>query len=86
MKTLVIALCVLFSAGAIADETGSVEIHGGEESHLKHALAVFAGVTREHGENLETYVNEYTYRIKDSWSLGGLIERSEREQKSTRTE
>ena len=83
MKTLVIALCVLFSAGAIADETGSVEIRGGEESHLKHALAVFAGVTREHGENLETLGIEYSYRINESWSLGGVIERAEREQNST---
>ncbi len=83
MKTLVIALCVLFSAGAIADETGSEEIHDGEESHLKHALAVFAGVTREHGENLETLGIEYSYRINESWSLGGVIERAEREQNST---
>ncbi len=83
MKTFVIALCALFSAGAIADETGSEEIHGGEENHLKHALAVFAGVTREHGENLDTLGIEYSYRITESWSVGGVIERAEREQNST---
>ena len=83
MRTFAIALCVLFSAGAIADETGSEETHAGEESHLKHALAVFAGVTREHGENLETLGIEYSYRINELWSVGGVVERAERETNST---
>ncbi len=78
-----ITLCALFSAGALADETGSGEIHGGEESRHKHALAVFAGVTREHGENLDTLGIEYSYRLHENWSVGGVIERAEGEKHST---
>jgi hypothetical protein len=83
MKTLAIMLCVLFSAGAIADEAGSEATHGSGESHGKNALAVFAGVTREHDENLQTLGIEYSYRINESWSVGGVIERADREQDST---
>ena len=83
MRNLAFALCVLFSASAIAEETGSEATHGGEESYGKHALAVFAGVTREHGENLETLGIEYSYRINESWSVGAVIERADREQNST---
>ncbi len=83
MKTAAIAVCALFSAGAIASETGSEETHGGEENHLKHALAVFVGVTREESENRETLGIEYSYRINESWSVGGVIERAERDKDST---
>ena len=54
-----------------------------EEGHAKHTLAVFAGVTREHDENLETLGIEYSYRISRSWSAGGVIERAERDKDST---
>lgn len=83
MKLFAITFCVLFSVGAIADETGSDEAQGGEESHLKHALAVFAGVTREHGENLDTLGIEYSYRLHERWSVGGVVERADREKNST---
>jgi hypothetical protein len=83
MKTLAIAFCILFSAAAIADETESQATHGGEESHGKNALAVFAGVTREHSENLETLGIEYSYRLHKNWSVGGVIERAVREKNST---
>ncbi len=83
VKTGAIALCVLFSAGAIASETGSEETHGGEESHPKHAVAVFAGVTREESENRGTLGFEYSYRINEIWSVGGVIERAERDNDST---
>ena len=83
MKTLAIMLCVLFSAGAIADETGSEATQGSGESHGKNALGVFVGVTREDDENLETLGIEYSYRINESWSLGGVIERADRDQDST---
>jgi len=83
MKTLAIAFCVLFSAAAIANETESEAAHGGEESHAKNALAVFAGVTREHSENLATLGIEYSYRFHKNWSVGGMIERADREKNST---
>jgi len=77
------AFCVLFSAAAIADETESQATHGSEESHGKNALAVFAGVTRKHSENLETLGIEYSYRLHKNWSVGGVIERADREKNST---
>jgi hypothetical protein len=83
MRNLAIVLCVLFTTGAVADETGSEETHDGEESRGKHALALFAGVTREHSENLGTLGIEYTYRINERWSVGGVIERADREENST---
>jgi hypothetical protein len=83
MKTFAIALCVLFSAGAIADETEREETHAGVESRHKHALALFVGVTREHGENLDTLGIEYSYRMNERWSVGGVIERADREKNST---
>ena len=84
LKNIVVALWLsLGSIGAIADESDREGTHGGEEEHAKHALAAFLGVTREHGENLETLGIEYSYRINKSWSVGGVIERAEREKDST---
>ena len=83
MRIFAIALCLLFSVGANAEEAGSEETHSGEESHGKHTLALFAGVTREHGENLDTLGIEYSYRLHENWSVGGVIERAEREKDST---
>ena len=83
MKILAIALCVLFSAAAIAGETENEVTHGSEESRGKNALAVFAGVTREHSENLATLGIEYSYRLHKNWSIGGVIERADREKHST---
>ena len=84
LKNIVVALWLsLGSIGAIAGESDREGTHGGEEEHTKHALAAFLGVTREHGENLETLGIEYSYRINKSWSLGGVIERAERDKDST---
>ena len=84
LKNIVVALCLsLVSVGAIADESHSQGTHGGEEDHGKHALAAFLGVTQEHGENLETLGIEYRYIINKYWSVGGVIERAEREKDST---
>ena len=84
LKNIIVALCLAFaSIGAIAAESESEGTHGGEEVHAKHALAVFVGVTREHSENRETLGIEYSYRINKSWSVGGVIERAERDKHST---
>jgi hypothetical protein len=82
VRVFLFALCALIPAGAIAEENVSEEIHG-EEDHRKHAVAVFAGVTREHGENLDTVGIEYTYRLHERWSVGGVVERADREKNST---
>jgi len=83
-KHLGIALCLsLGSVGAIAAEVDGDESHGEKAGHAKHALAVFAGVTREHGESLDTLGLEYSYRINTDWSIGGLIERADRNKDST---
>lgn len=59
MKAFVFALSVLFSAGAFAEEGGSEATRAGEQSREKHALVLFVGVTRAHGENLDTIGVEY---------------------------
>lgn len=83
MKTLIFALCVLCSSAVIATETESDKPHEGEESHGKHALAVIAGVTLEGDEDLGTLGIEYSYRFHKYWSVGGAIERADREKDST---
>ena len=84
LKNIVFALCLsLASIGAIAAESDNEGKQGGEEANTKHALAAFVGVTREHGENRETIGVEYSYRINKSWSVGGVIERAERDKHST---
>jgi len=83
-KHIIIALCLsLGSMGAIAAEVDGDKSHGEEKAHAKHALAVFAGVTREHNESLGTLGLEYSYRINQDWSIGGVIERADRSKNST---
>ena len=83
-KNIIIALCLsLGSIGAIAAELDGDELHGEEKAHAKHALALFAGVTREGTENHGTLGIEYSYRINTYWSIGGVIERADREKDST---
>ncbi len=83
-RNITVALWLsLVSIGAVADETGNAGTHGGKETHAKHALAAFLGVTREHGETLDTLGVEYSYRINKSWSVGGVVERADREKDST---
>lgn len=79
----VVASMLIASTGVIADETEKLEAHGGEEAHGKHALGVFLGVTHEHDDDLETLGIEYSYRINKLWSVGGVIERADREKDST---
>ena len=83
MKIAAIALCVIFSAGAIAGETETEEAPAEEETLLKHALAVFAGITREDDENHGTLGIEYSFRINTHWSVGGVVERADRDKSST---
>ena len=54
-----------------------------EEAHHKHALGLFVGVTREDDESLSTLGIEYSYRINRLWTVGGVIERADRESDST---
>lgn len=78
----VVALCLsLGSIGAIASESEGTQV--GEEVHHKHTLGVFLGITREHDENRETIGIEYSYRLNKSWSVGGVLERAERDNSST---
>ena len=83
MRSLVVPLALLASLSAFAEETHSEEHHAGEESHGKHALALFVGVTREHGEDLGTLGIEYSYRFHENWSVGAVIERADRANDST---
>jgi len=68
--------------GLLANENEHEDTHA-EEIHHKHALGLFVGVTQEHDESLNTLGIEYSYRINRHWSVGGLIERADRETNST---
>jgi len=83
MRAFTLALCVLFSTAAIAAAGESEGTRGAEESHRKHSLGVFAGVTREHGDNHSTLGIEYSYRIDERWSVGVVAERADRKSDST---
>ena len=79
---LAIILSMAWPLGLMANENEHEEIHT-EEAHHKHALGLFVGITQEHGESLETFGIEYAYRINRLWSVGGVIERADREKDST---
>jgi hypothetical protein len=78
-----IFVLILLPVDLTASEPSHVETTHGEEPHHKHTIGLFLGITREHHENLETAGIEYSYRISKHWSLGGVIERAERETDST---
>jgi len=80
---LSIYVFILLPADVAASGSGHVETTHGEEPHKKHTIGLFLGITHEHHENLETAGIEYSYRINKHWSLGGVIERAEREDDST---
>ncbi len=83
MKSFAAVFFALLSTVAIADENAHESAHASEEGHRKHNLGLFVGVTREHGENLDTLGIEYSYRFHEKWSVGGVIERADREKDST---
>lgn len=84
LANIVVALCLsLGSTAAIADESEIEGAPGSEEADAKHSLGIFLGVTREHDENLDTLGIEYSYRINKLWSVGGVLERAERDKHST---
>jgi len=68
---------------AIATDAHNDEAHEAAGEHAKHTLGLFAGVTQEEDENHETFGFEYSYRLNHAWSVGGVIERAEREKNST---
>ena len=74
---------VLLSGTVSASGEGSSQDHAGEEEHSPHTLALFAGVTLEHDEYLDTLGLEYSYRVNQNWTVGGVIERADREKDST---
>ena len=78
-------LAFMFSTTALATEPEPEHMQANheEEGHAKHALGLFAGITREHDESLDTLAIEYAYRINHAWSVGGVIERADRDKDST---
>jgi len=83
MKILIFSLIVFMSGTVIASEDGSGQGHSGEGEHFKHTVALFAGVTHEHDEYLDTLGLEYAYRVNQNWSLGAVVERADRKKDST---
>ena len=83
MKRLILTIFLALPLGLSANETGHEETHGDHAEHNKHSLGLFLGVTREHGENLETFGIEYSCRFHSKWTVGAVIERADREKDST---
>jgi hypothetical protein len=79
---LILSILIIFPFSISASETEGSEKHD-EEAHHKHTIGLFLGVTREHSENLETFGLEYSYRFHPKWTVGGVIERADREKDST---
>lgn len=84
VKTLAsILLLSIVSSTLFAAE----EEHAGggshEEGHAKNHLGIFLGSTKEEGHFRDTYGFEYSRRINDLWSIGGVIERADRDEDST---
>ena len=76
-RVIIIALpLVLGSTSTFASEV---------EHHAKHMLGPFVGITREHGHNRYTAGIEYSYRVNQTWSVGAVIERAERDNDSMLT-
>lgn len=71
------------SIAAIAAESDSAEAHETAVEHLLNKLGMFVGFTYEGGDYHETLGVEYVYRLTPSWSLGGVVERADREKSST---
>lgn len=82
---VIIGLLLLTSVSieTFASETDQEDAGHSFEHHGRHSLALFGGITREHGHNRETVGIEYTYRISRYWSAGAVVERAERDQDST---
>lgn len=80
--SLVILMSLTCPFGLLANENENEDAHA-EEAHHKHSLGLFVGVTQEGDENLTTLGIEYAYRINRLWSVGGVIERADREKDST---
>ena len=79
---LVMVTSLICPFSLLANEEGHEEHHT-KEVHHKHALGLFVGFTQVEGENLETLGIEYSYRINHRWTVGGVIERADRERDST---
>jgi len=82
MRIVTFVFCIFLSSATVASETEGKGKHEGE-GHHKHTLALFAGVTVEEHDDLGTLGIEYAYRFHKNWSVGGVIERADREKDST---
>ena len=71
------------SIAAVAAESESEMEHDSAAEHDRHKMGLFVGATYADDEYHETLGIEYTYRLTPSWSLGGVVERAEREKEST---
>lgn len=83
IQRICVALCLSWITATGSAGATEVEASHEEEGHRRNALGVFLGATHEEGENRATWGIEYTYRFHPRWSVGGVIERAERDERST---
>lgn len=82
---LVLILCLPVGAPVRAQEGAETGHEAGapDAYHARFAVAAFVGATRVHGSNESTLGFEGGFNISDSWSVGGVVERADRERSST---
>ena len=72
-----LAVLLLFSS------TGNAQEDEEEHDHPRYAVAAFIGGTHVGGENEFTLGVEVGYNFNSNWSLGAVLERTERSKSST---
>jgi hypothetical protein len=82
--TLCLTVGSVLQAQESADMGHAAGVQGAHEAHeARFAVAAFVGATRAHGSNESTLGLEGGYRISATWSVGGVVERADRERDST---
>ncbi len=75
------SLGLMFSIAnmGVANATEAETEHG----HPQNAMALFLGATHAHGENEPTIGLELGRNLNDTWSVGGVIEQTDRGKETT---
>ena len=79
----VFAFFVMAASAAAVHGQEHEESHGSHAGHSKYAIAGFIGSTHVHGEDEFTLGIEGGMNLNETWSIGAVVERAERERDST---
>ena len=82
MKFCHVLLMTACGLASVAQSVSAQE-HAEAESAHRWAIAGFVGATRVHGENESTLGLEGGYSVSPEWSIGAVVERSNRRRDTT---